>query len=449
MSRGGRGLLATPAGAVACELEPLGNDDAGARYELRVTNGTPGVLAATVSAVRLDETGPVAALAVEIQPHAALRTGFALDATLAYERVTAEVRGDGIHMIVEAPPPRGGRPRRRWVGPVIALGTAGLLAGATLMGVAAGRPRVVEATLLAGPNGTTVARWATAGNGTRTYEVRDARGDVVARGSLPGAAGTMDIAIAGAAGLRVAVANAFGSDARDAVYTRATPPPAIRIAATPPPRIESIAVDAPRPNAGVTVRYAARARDLHLSVVDGNGATWYSTTTPSGRGSLQIPAPPPGPREPYLLVARADGSDAREETRVPFPAAVVPAASPSPSTSPLAQATVAPAPGPRRTSAPPPEPSVLEGAGGDSFAMRPDPVVPGQPVVVTVPSADGARVQIVRDRDGIEIAGGDVRRGERSAALITPTEPGAYTVRVTMQRGRGLVSLVRPLHLRR
>jgi hypothetical protein len=258
----------------------------------------------------------------------------------------------------------------------------------------------------------------------------------------------MEIAIPGAAGLRVAVANAFGGDARDAVYTRATPPPAIRIAATPPPRIESIAVDAPRPNAGVTVRYAAHARDLHLSVVDGNGATWYSTTTPSGRGSLQIPAPPPGPREPYLLVARADGSDAREETRVPFPAAVVPAASASPSASPLAQATAAPTRGPNRTSAPP-EPSVLEGAGGDSFAMRPDPAISGQPVVVTVPSAEGARVQIVRDRDGIEIAGGDVRRGERSAALITPTEPGSYTVRVTMSRGRGLVSLVRPLHLRR
>src|ERR1700738_4027006 len=110
MSRGGRGLLATPAGAVACELEPLGLDDAGARYELRITNGTPGVLAATVSAVRLDETRPVAALAVEVQPHAALRTGFALDAKLPYERVTAEVRGEGIHMIVEAPPPRGGGP---------------------------------------------------------------------------------------------------------------------------------------------------------------------------------------------------------------------------------------------------------------------------------------------------------------------------------------------------
>jgi len=444
MSRGGRGLLATTAGAVACELEPLGTDASGARYELRITNGTPGVLAATVSAIRLDESRPVAALAVEVQPHAALRTGFTLDAAIAYERVTADVRGDGIHMLIEAPPPRGGRPRRRWIGPATALGAAGLLAGATLIGVAAGRPRVVEATLLAGPNGGTVARWVTVGSGSREYELRDAHGAVVAHGALPGAAGTMVVAIPSAASLHVAVSNAFGSDARDAVYARATAPPAIRIVATPPPRIESIAVDAPRPDAALTVRYAAQARDLHLSVVDRNGATWFATTTPSGHGSLQIPAPPAGAREPYLLVARAEGADARQETRVPFPAAV----SPSPSASPAAEATARAAAGPTRSSIPS-EPSVLEGGGGDSFAVRPDPAAPGQPLVVSLPSADGARVQIVRDQDGLEVAGADARSGQRNVILTAPAQAGSYTVRVTMQRGRGLVSLVRPLRLRR
>ncbi|HEV3089394.1 MAG TPA: hypothetical protein VGX96_19475, partial [Candidatus Elarobacter sp.] len=58
LSHGGRGLLATPAGAVACELEPVGLDSKGARYELRITNGTAGVLAATVSAIRVDEGRP-------------------------------------------------------------------------------------------------------------------------------------------------------------------------------------------------------------------------------------------------------------------------------------------------------------------------------------------------------------------------------------------------------
>ncbi|MEA2786271.1 MAG: hypothetical protein QOF71_2375 [Candidatus Eremiobacteraeota bacterium] len=444
MSRGGRGLLATISGAVACELEPLGIDDSGARYELRITNGTPGVLAATVSALRLDESRPVAALAVEVQPHAALRTGFSLDASVAYERVTADVRGEGIHMLVEAPPPRGGRPRRRWVGLATALGAAGLLAGATLIGVAAERPRVVEATLLDGPNGGTVAKWVTAGNGSRTYELRDARGDVVAHGALPSAAGSMVVAIPSAASLRVVVANAFGSDARDAVYARATAPPAIRIVATPPPRIESIAVDAARPGGAVAVRYAARARDLHLSVVDRTGATWFATTTPSGTGTVQIPAPPAGGREPYLLVARAEGQDAREETRVPFPAAVAP----SPSASAVAEPTGPASARPARNGIPP-EPTVLEGGGGDTFAIRQDPAPGGGSFVVTLPSSDGARVQIVRDRDGIEVAGADVRRGERSVTLAAPVQPGSYTVRVTMQRGRGIVSLVRSLQVRR
>jgi hypothetical protein len=132
---------------------------------------------------------------------------------------------------------------------------------------------------------------------------------------------------------------------------------------------------------------------------------------------------------------------------VPFPAAVQPTASASPQASPAAQAAVASA-APTR-SAIPSEPSVLEGAGGDTFAIRPDPAPPGQPLVVTVPSADGARVQIVRDQDGIEVAAGDVHHGQRSVTLTAPAQAGSYTVRVTMQRGRGLVSLVRPLRLRR
>ncbi|HEX3468008.1 MAG TPA: hypothetical protein VHT05_08035, partial [Candidatus Elarobacter sp.] len=186
-------MLATPEGAVACELEPTGIDAAGAHYELRITNGTPGVLGARCSAVRVDAAHPVAAIAVEVEPHAALRTGFSLDASLAYERVTAEVHGEGIHLVVDAPPPRGGRPRRRWVPPVIALGAAGLLAGVVLIVFGAERPRVVDAALLANPDGQLVARWATTGSGSRNYELRDAAGAVITAGPLPAPSGTLDL----------------------------------------------------------------------------------------------------------------------------------------------------------------------------------------------------------------------------------------------------------------
>jgi hypothetical protein len=448
LSHGGRGLLATPSGAVACELEPVGLDASGARYELRVTNGTPWVVGATVSAMRVDDGRPVAALAVQIEPHAAIRTGFALDASLAYERVAAEVRGDGIHLIVEAPPPRGGRVRRRWAAPAAALGAAALLAGGVLIFYGIERPRIVDAALLATPDGKLVARWSTSGDGTRSYELRDAAGGTVARGTLPAAAGTMPVGQADAATLHVAVSNAFGTDARDAAYGRATPPPAIRIVATPPPRIASLAVDAPRADAPLTVRYTAHARDLHLAIIDRAGAIWFATTTPAGSGITQIPAPPAGPREPYQLVASAEGATAGEETRVPIPAAVVP--SPSPSAS-AALAQTSPAPGAAPRGAPgaslDANSTVVDVGGGDTFALRPSPVQPGQPFVVEIPFADGARVQIIRDRDGLELAGADLRRGERSAAMTAPSAPGAYTVRVTLQRGVGQETVVRPLRL--
>ena len=440
MSRGGRGLLATPSGAVACELEAIGIDAEGVRYQLRVTNGTGGVLAATASAVCVDEERPVAALAVEIAPYAAIRTGFALDAALAYERVSAEVHGDGVHLVVEAAPPRGGRRRRRWIAPVVALGGAALLAGATLVVFGVERPRVVDAALLASPDGQLLARWSTTGSGSRSYELRDARGEILAQGPLAAAAGSMPVTRGDAASLRVAVANSFGSDARDAAYTRATAPPAIRIPATPPPRIERLAIDAPRPNAPLSVRYVALARDVHLAILDRNGATWFSTTTPSGSGVIEVPAPPAGPREPYQLVVRAEGASTGEETRVPLTAAVVQTASPPP-LAPLSSQPGAPARRPDAAS----HTIVVDAGGGDTFAIRPYPVHAGQPFVVDIPFADGARVQVVRDRDSIELAGADLRRGERSVALTAPGSPDNYTVRVTMQRGYGLETLVRPL----
>jgi hypothetical protein len=456
LSRGGRGLLATPSGAVACELVPVGLDASGARYELRVTNGTPGALAATVTAVRVDEGRPIAALAVEIEPHAAIRTGFSLDARLAYERVAAEVRGEGIHLIVEAPPPRGGRSRRRWIAPVAALGIAGLLAGAVLVVVGTERPRVVDAALLATPDGRLVARWTTSGNGKPSYELRDARGEVVAQGALPGPSGQLELGRGDAASLRVAIANSFGSDVRDAAYGRATPPPAIRILATAPPRIESIAIDPPRPNTPLTVRYAAQARDLRLAVVDRTGATYFSTSTGSGTGVTQIPSPPAGPREPYVLVATAEGEGAGQETRIPIPASVVP----TPSPLPVAQTSAGPNPAPSGNAGGNPHPNggggpsqagsnatVVDVGGGDTFAIRPNPVKRGDPFVVEIPFSDGARVQIVRDRDDVEMSGADLHRGERSVAMTAPTAPGSYTVRVTMQRGVGLETVVRPLRL--
>jgi hypothetical protein len=428
----------------------MGIDEDGARYQLRVTNGTDGVLAATASALRTDDGRPVAALAVEIAPRSAIRTGFALDTALSYERVSAEVHGDGVHLVVEAAPPRGGKPRRRWIPMAFAAGATAVFAGALLVLFGVERPRVTDAVLLSTPEGQLVARWSTTGNGVRSYEVRNARGDLVAQGRLSAPAGTMPIAIGDAASLRIAIANSiFGSDARDAAYARATAPPPIRIEATPAPRIESIAIDPSRPNAPLRVHYTAQARDVRLTILDRTGATWFSTRTPSGRGVTEVPAPPAGPREPYQLVVRAEGPNnaAGQELKLPlYPAQ----AQPSPSSSPVAQASapLRPRP-PDRTAIPPSNTTVLETGGGDTFSIRPYPVRAGQPFEVDIPQADGARVQLVRDKDDIELSGVDLRGGERNATLTAPDSPGSYTVRVTIRRGVGLETLVRALRFTR
>ncbi len=443
LSPSARGLLATPEGAVACELEPTGTDAHGAHYELRITNGTPSVLGVRASAVRVDEARPVAAIAVEIEPHSAIRTGFSLDAALAYERVTAEVHGEGIHLVVDAPPPRGGRPRRRWVPPVIALGAAGVLAAAVLMVFGAERPRIVDAALLANPDGRLVASWSTTGSGTRSYELRDAGGKVLAQGPLPAPSGTLDLGRGDAASLHVAVANAFGHDARDAAYARATPPPAITIVTTPPPAIGSITVDPPQPDAPLTVHYAARARDLHLTIVDRDGKPYFDTTTQGGNGVIRIPAPPPGPRAPYQLIARAEGAAAGEQTRISIASAVSPSPSPAPSGSP---GTNAPASG-HGAPAGATGASVIMVGGAETFTIDPDPVRAGQSFAVEIPFADAARVELVRDRDGLELAWDDLRAGDRKAILTAPARDGPFTVRVTIQRGAGTETLVHPLHV--
>jgi hypothetical protein len=342
---------------------------------------------------------------------------------------------------VEAPPPRGGKPRRRWIVPAMGFGIAGVLAGGTLLLVASERPRIVDLELLSVPKVGLIAHWVTTGNGRRTYDLRDPAGNVIASGTLSAPAGSMVLGRHRDATLRLTIANGFGSDARAAGYAASTPPPAIRIQATAPPRIASLLVDPPRPNAPLTVHYDASARDLQLAIVDRTGATWFSTTTPSGTGMIQVPAPPAGPREPYQLVARAEGTSAGELTRVPIPAAVAPTPSPAPSASGALGVAAGGVTGPDAV--------VVDVGGGDSFAVRPDPVRRGQPFVVEIPFADGARVALVRDADGAEVAGASLRQGERSVALVAPKGAATYTVRVVLQRGIGNETLVRPLHLAR
>ena len=418
--RGARGAVATGAGAVSCELEPLEPDERGARYELRVRNDTDSVLSATCVAVHVGAIRPVAALAIDVEPHACVRSGFALDAELAYERVAAEIQCENVYLVVEAAIPRGRRRPRAWIGPARIVGLAAVLAGLAVIADITAQPRVLDAALNANSDGKLVARWSTSGWGRRTYELLTQHGDVVERGALPERSGTLRVAGGNVAQLNVALTNSFGTDRRIAAYARATPPPPIRIIATPPPRLASMTIDPPRANEPLTVHYVADAvRSVGLRIVDRSNHTWASVTGAPGRSSMQIPAPPDGPRGPFTLIATAQGElNTSGVTRVTVPTAPAPYASPSP---PAAHAV-------------------------EPMAVFPDRVRPGRSYSVDVPVVGGARVALIRDRDGVEMSAIDLSPGKRRATMIAPSRDGGpYTIHAMVHRGSGFVTFLRRL----
>ena len=422
--RGARGAVATTAGAVSCELEPLEPDERGAHYVLRVRNDTDGVLSAACIALHVGAIRPVAALAIEIEPHAFVRTGFALAAEFAYERVAAEIQGENVYVVVEAAVPRGRRRPRAWIGPARIAGIAAMLAGLVVIADIAAQPRVLDAALNANSDGKLVARWSTSGWGRRTYELLTQSGVVVEHGALRERSGTMRVARAGDTQLIVTLANSLGSDRRIAAFARATPPPPIRIIATPPPRLAVLAIDPLRANEPLTVHYDAEAaRSVGLTIVDRSNHTWTSVVAPPGRSSMQIPAPPAGPRGPFTLIATAQGErNAASVTRVTVPTA--PAPSPSP----------------------PPRPGLSDGAGAKRIAVRPDRVRPGRVYFVEVPVAKGARLALIHDRDGAQMYAIDLSPGHHRAAMIAPPRDGGpYTIHVIYQRGSSHVTVVRGL----
>ncbi|HEX3469289.1 MAG TPA: hypothetical protein VHT05_14510, partial [Candidatus Elarobacter sp.] len=164
-------------------------------------------------------------------------------------------------------------------------------------------------------------------------------------------------------------------------------------------------------------------------------------------GIVKIPAPPPGPDAPYQLIATAEGGPAGEQTRISIAEAVTPspvaAASVPPGTVNAQTNGGAPPPGPGSQSGP----SVIDTTGSETFTVSPNPVRAGGAFTVEIPFANAARVELVRDRDGLELAWVDLRAGDRRVMMTAPAGGGPFTLRVTIQRGIGTETLVHPLHV--
>jgi len=296
---------------------------------------------------------------------------------------------------------------------------------------------------VANPDGRLVASWSTTGTGTRTYELRDAGGAIVGQGPLPGPSGTWISAAATAA------ACGSRSSTRSAAIP-VTPPTrarrrrrAIRIVITPPPAIGSITVDPPQPDAPLTVHYSARARDLHLSIVDRDGKTYFETTTQAGTGSFAFRRRRPA-RRTVSADRASEGDVAGEQTRISIASAVSPSPSPSPSASPGAVTEQQPrSGGPAATTGA----TVIETGGSETFTVAPDPVRAGQSFSVEIPFANAARVELVRESRRPELAWVDLRAGDRKVMLTAPLRDGPVHGPVTIQRGWGPKRSVHPLHV--
>ena len=63
-----------------------------------------------------------------------------------------------------------------------------------------------------------------------------------------------------------------------------------------------------------------------------------------------------------------------------------------------------------------------------TFSIRPSPVRPGDPFVVEIPFADGARVQIIRDRDDAELSGAEGRHLTTLRAAVASSGEQAEVV---------------------
>jgi len=307
LSPSARGLLATPEGAVACELEPTGIDAAGAHYELRITNGTPGVLAARASAVRVAKCIRSPPLRWRSSPTPRSGPVSRSDSSLAYERVTAEVHGEGIHLVVDAPPPRGGPAATALGAPVIAVGAAGLLAGAVLIlfgAEAAARRRRRAAGESRRPAGWRAGRDRNRDANLRAGATRAAQSS--GRGRCPGRSGTLDLGRGDGGSLRVR-----GRPTRSAAIP-VTPPTRARRAAGDPdrhhaaPAIGSITVDPP-PTRRAPDRSTTR-RAPATCTCRSSTATARPTSRPRrrrGPGSFAIPGAAARPRRTVSADRRA------------------------------------------------------------------------------------------------------------------------------------------------
>ncbi len=434
--------LQTPAGAVSAffVFESYDRRRGVAIYGLRVVNQTASALICRTWVVT-NAGDAVAAypLHFEIKPSSTTTTQVPMWPRdfESFSQAIAEVIGDDVHCVVQAPAPV--MPKRRAAYATVAaacvililLGIVGAAA------VAAALPRIAAfAVPPMALSGTTVqAEYGASGIGALAYEVMAPDGRRVQGGALTERSGSIPVALSPAANtgaytLQMTLRGPFGS-AKEVRVLNAVQPK--RSGA----QIADIAVNpvVAKPGQAIDVTYAASADNGYLRLTGSDGTIWAQKPF-SRTGSTSFVVPPTGnAKEMRVVLHVTKGRSAAESS-----AGLLVAASPAHASAAAAEQV----------------------AGDDNPSPVTDSEANGTFALLTpsVRSAAGIRVAVLSPRNDMRIVLDDSRSREVAGLTVgadattvtlkapTVTTPTRYTVVANFTDGFGQESIVEPITVR-
>jgi len=437
---GAGSVLALPSGHVAGDLRPLGVDARRrvALYELRIANETATPLISF--AYPLGPTGPggtVSWSTVRVPPgtSVAIPVEIPISRRRPLERVVAELHGEGVHLTLDADPPKRSNAPLRAAG----LAAAALLLGGLCSGAyALERPQV---TALAAPERAQTGQafqvaYAIGSAADRAgYSVATADGRVVAQGTLKPQGSAFAVTLPASRrttgyDVRVTAANRFGQDLRLTHILAVAPEPA-RVDVKHAKRSAAFALEAETVEGGqpIVVHYPPAVGTGTLKLLDQDG-TERAAALLGKRGSSIVVAPNVEIAQDFRLVMDVPHGATVAESALPV--RIVPAA-------------------PHQ--APPKSPKTKAAAnapGGSPIALGSAKLRSGQAIVVTIRRyAPNLEIALMDDK-GEELRKVAVRPEDKQLNIEAPSviDDARFLIVATFNRGAGQESVIQSILVR-
>jgi hypothetical protein len=357
----------------------------------------------------------------------------------SFDRAIAEISGEGVQCMVEAPAPAIVKPERLYLRVAVVALAAGLLALGAAGALRAAAPKIaafaVPPEALAG---TTVrAEYDASGAGTLSYSVLGPDGRRLQGGDLGDHSGSIPIALPassdpGAYTLEMTMAGPLGTAQQMRVLN------AVAGKGSGAAQIGTISVRpvVAAPGQTISVAYAASGEDGYVRLLDADGTIWSQKPFSRG-GEIQLVAPPVAhPQEMRVILRVTKGRSAAQSVAglLVMPESSRPAAA---AAAPQIAGDDDPGAG-----------SALAGSDANgTFELASSTVKSGATIRVHVLSPrNGMRIALM-DGQSHEVTGVDVAADADVITLQAPTVTAAtrYTVVASFTDGFGQESIVEPL----